>query len=274
MPYYFQSVEQMSVAKRYGVTPPDSSSPAQPSRTLEGTKKILDSAMEAGMQRTRLAEILICTQHGSNCVRCVLITAMQSRSVVEYPVQAQHISINASSTPPAHYCLDIGTLHYFQIGRNVISKPKRSIPYLISSLIHAQKASSAGLCPNGWVSISYHSRSRSLLVVLRSSSRICRVSTLAYPASPSSCSSGCSPSLSSLPSSPRKSSLSSFPPLMNSVQPHPTRAMPPNTPQASNSPLCCKRIDNVNRPPDAKGPKDRPAAERVWAMPLSEPRVS
>ena len=127
---------------------------------------------------------------------------------------------------------------------------------------------------NDWVSICYHSRSRSLLVVLRASCRILGVSASAYPASPSDVSLCCSLSLKSVSSSPRKSSLSSFPPLMNSVQPHPTRAMPPNTPQASNSPLCCKRIDSVNRPPDTKGPNDRPAAERVWAIPLSEPRVS
>ena len=51
-------------------------------------------------------------------------------------------------------------------------------------------------------------------------------------------------------------------------------AMPANSPQASTSPLGLMRVESVKRPPDKKGPKLRPAADRVWAMPFSVPRVS
>ncbi len=53
----------------------------------------------------------------------------------------------------------------------------------------------------------------------------------------------------------------------------PTRATPPKTPHARASPLGFTRVDSEKRPPLRKGPAARPAADRVWARPLSLPRT-
>jgi hypothetical protein len=55
---------------------------------------------------------------------------------------------------------------------------------------------------------------------------------------------------------------------------HPRIVTPAKRPQASASPLGLTRVDRVKSPPDRNGPILRPAAERVWARPLSVPRVS
>lgn len=79
---------------------------------------------------------------------------------------------------------------------------------------------------------------------------------------------------SSLSSSSENSALSK--PLLRITKEatHPRSAMPANKPHARASPLGLTRVDKVNRPPDKNGPMLRPAAERVWAIPLSVPRVS
>ena len=47
--------------------------------------------------------------------------------------------------------------------------------------------------------------------------------------------------------------------------------MPPKTPKAKASPLGRTFVAIENKPPDKNGPIARPAAERVWASPLSVP---
>lgn len=80
-----------------------------------------------------------------------------------------------------------------------------------------------------------------------------------------------SSSSSTLPSSafqpPPSSSSSRIPKLVRK----PMKAIPPNTPNARASPFGLTLVARVNRPPDRKGPTARPAAERVWARPLSIP---
>ena len=73
--------------------------------------------------------------------------------------------------------------------------------------------------------------------------------------------------------SPSQSSLSRFLPSIASAVKYPTTAMPPNRPQASNSPFFGIRCESVKSPPERKGPTLRPAAEIVWAMPLRVPSV-
>lgn len=83
-------------------------------------------------------------------------------------------------------------------------------------------------------------------------------------------SSSCSEELSS---DPCQSSLSRPSRRMKSDETQPRMARPPKTLQAMASPLGRMLMERLKSPPETKGPKLRPRAERVWAMPLRLPRL-
>lgn len=70
------------------------------------------------------------------------------------------------------------------------------------------------------------------------------------------------------------SALSSSSPRIPKLTSQPIKAIPPNTPHAKASPFGCTCVAMVNRPPERNGPAALPAAEMVWAMPLSVPRTA
>ena len=85
------------------------------------------------------------------------------------------------------------------------------------------------------------------------------------------CSFSSSSSSSSLSSSHPSASNPS--PLMPKLARNPMNAIPPNKPNARASPLGLTLVARENIPPETKGPTARPAADRVWARPLSAPRI-
>jgi hypothetical protein len=60
---------------------------------------------------------------------------------------------------------------------------------------------------------------------------------------------------------------------MPKLSKNPTKATPPNKPNARASPLGRTLVASENRPPETNGPTARPAAERVWARPFRVPRT-
>lgn len=51
------------------------------------------------------------------------------------------------------------------------------------------------------------------------------------------------------------------------------KATHPKTPNANASPLGLTLVAREKSPPERNGPAARPAADRVWARPFSDPRT-
>lgn len=100
-----------------------------------------------------------------------------------------------------------------------------------------------------------------------------QIYTYIYYLGRSGCSSSSPSSSSSLPSSSSKPSASRFSPRIPKLSKKPIKVMPPKTPNATASPLGSTCVEREKRPPARNGPAARPAAERVWARPLSVPRT-